>query len=237
MCVCVCVCVCVFREGGEDGDSQGDGSSQPDTISIASRTSQNTVDSDKVGNTHSGRREKAVKAADWDSICLLWRADDPQLCQSYRVSYAATSGRSRGCMCVPMAEGLCVFMLIIKVLCRLRSCVCLEGVWSRCVCVCVCVCVWEVSSNVNMWAEKLSTMKNLFRLCAGVCANDTYQPASHIQVSPSLSFYFESQPTFLCTNNTELLFPFILLKWRPIFCIRSKCKCMHICTLTLHWVD
>lgn len=37
-----------LREGGEDGDSQGDGSSQPDTISIASRTSQNTVDSDKV---------------------------------------------------------------------------------------------------------------------------------------------------------------------------------------------
>lgn len=43
--------VCLCREGGEDGDSQGDGSSQPDTISIASRTSQNTVDSDKVGNT------------------------------------------------------------------------------------------------------------------------------------------------------------------------------------------
>lgn len=40
--------VCLCREGGEDGDSQGDGSSQPDTISIASRTSQNTVDSDKV---------------------------------------------------------------------------------------------------------------------------------------------------------------------------------------------
>ncbi|KAF7241938.1 Kalirin [Varanus komodoensis] len=36
------------REGGEDVDSQGDGSSQPDTISIASRTSQNTVDSDKL---------------------------------------------------------------------------------------------------------------------------------------------------------------------------------------------
>ncbi|XP_016401946.1 kalirin-like, partial [Sinocyclocheilus rhinocerous] len=35
------------REAGEDADSQGDGSSQPDTISIASRTSQNTVDSDK----------------------------------------------------------------------------------------------------------------------------------------------------------------------------------------------
>uniref|UniRef100_A0A8C7GVU2 non-specific serine/threonine protein kinase n=1 Tax=Oncorhynchus kisutch TaxID=8019 RepID=A0A8C7GVU2_ONCKI len=32
----------------EDLDSQGDGSSQPDTISIASRTSQNTLDSDKL---------------------------------------------------------------------------------------------------------------------------------------------------------------------------------------------
>uniref|UniRef100_A0A673LT71 Kalirin-like n=1 Tax=Sinocyclocheilus rhinocerous TaxID=307959 RepID=A0A673LT71_9TELE len=38
-------------DAGEDADSQGDGSSQPDTISIASRTSQNTVDSDKV-RTH-----------------------------------------------------------------------------------------------------------------------------------------------------------------------------------------
>uniref|UniRef100_A0AAR2LL39 non-specific serine/threonine protein kinase n=1 Tax=Pygocentrus nattereri TaxID=42514 RepID=A0AAR2LL39_PYGNA len=33
---------------GEDLDSQGDASSQPDTISIASRTSQNTLDSDKL---------------------------------------------------------------------------------------------------------------------------------------------------------------------------------------------
>lgn len=32
----------------EDLDSQGEGSSQPDTISLASRTSQNTLDSDKV---------------------------------------------------------------------------------------------------------------------------------------------------------------------------------------------
>uniref|UniRef100_A0A8B9ECN3 Kalirin RhoGEF kinase n=1 Tax=Anser cygnoides TaxID=8845 RepID=A0A8B9ECN3_ANSCY len=36
------------RDGVDDADSQGDGSSQPDTISIASRTSQNTVDSDKL---------------------------------------------------------------------------------------------------------------------------------------------------------------------------------------------
>lgn len=45
----MCVCVCGHRDGGDDADSQGDGSSQPDTISIASRTSQNTMDSDKVG--------------------------------------------------------------------------------------------------------------------------------------------------------------------------------------------
>uniref|UniRef100_A0A4W3IS77 non-specific serine/threonine protein kinase n=1 Tax=Callorhinchus milii TaxID=7868 RepID=A0A4W3IS77_CALMI len=38
----------VKRDMGDDGDSQGDGSSQPDTISIASRTSQNTMDSDKL---------------------------------------------------------------------------------------------------------------------------------------------------------------------------------------------
>lgn len=45
-------CVCLCRELGEDADSQGDGSSQPDTISIASRTSQNTADSDKVEAQH-----------------------------------------------------------------------------------------------------------------------------------------------------------------------------------------
>ena len=39
--------LCSTRDG-EDLDSQGDGSSQPDTISIASRTTQNTLDSDKV---------------------------------------------------------------------------------------------------------------------------------------------------------------------------------------------
>lgn len=40
--------MCVFVRDGEDLDSQGEGSSQPDTISLASRTSQNTLDSDKV---------------------------------------------------------------------------------------------------------------------------------------------------------------------------------------------
>ncbi|XP_074551145.1 kalirin isoform X1 [Halichoeres trimaculatus] len=53
------------REGIEDGDSQGDGSSQPDTISIASRTSQNTVDSDKL----SGGCELTVVLQDFTAGC------------------------------------------------------------------------------------------------------------------------------------------------------------------------
>lgn len=40
------------RETSEDADSLGDASSQPDTVSIASRTSQNTADSDKVSCSH-----------------------------------------------------------------------------------------------------------------------------------------------------------------------------------------
>ncbi|KAF7215186.1 transcript variant X2 [Nothobranchius furzeri] len=53
------------REGGEDGDSQGDGSSQPDAISIASRTSQNTTDSDKL----SGGCELTVVLQDFTAGC------------------------------------------------------------------------------------------------------------------------------------------------------------------------
>uniref|UniRef100_A0A672T374 Kalirin-like n=1 Tax=Sinocyclocheilus grahami TaxID=75366 RepID=A0A672T374_SINGR len=51
------------RETTEDADSQGDASSQPDTISIASRTSQNTVDSDKL----SGGCEQTVVLQDFVS--------------------------------------------------------------------------------------------------------------------------------------------------------------------------
>uniref|UniRef100_W5ME09 non-specific serine/threonine protein kinase n=2 Tax=Lepisosteus oculatus TaxID=7918 RepID=W5ME09_LEPOC len=53
------------RDTGEDADSQGDGSSQPDTISIASRTSQNTVDSDKL----SGGCELTVVLQDFTAGC------------------------------------------------------------------------------------------------------------------------------------------------------------------------
>ncbi|KAJ8282297.1 hypothetical protein COCON_G00048160 [Conger conger] len=53
------------RDTGEDADSQGDGSSQPDTISIASRTSQNTVDSDKL----SGGCELTVVLQDFSASC------------------------------------------------------------------------------------------------------------------------------------------------------------------------
>lgn len=48
--------VCAPARDGEDLDSQGEGSSQPDTISLASRTSQNTLDSDKV-RTHTQSSE------------------------------------------------------------------------------------------------------------------------------------------------------------------------------------
>lgn len=52
--VYVCGCFVLFnRDTSEDADSLGDASSQPDTVSIASRTSQNTADSDKVQCTHS----------------------------------------------------------------------------------------------------------------------------------------------------------------------------------------
>lgn len=66
------------REGGDDGDSQGDGSSQPDTISIASRTSQNTVDSDKVGNTQAHAHKEELL-----NLCVKGKrveAADHQLC-------------------------------------------------------------------------------------------------------------------------------------------------------------
>uniref|UniRef100_A0A674C7L5 non-specific serine/threonine protein kinase n=1 Tax=Salmo trutta TaxID=8032 RepID=A0A674C7L5_SALTR len=53
------------KDAGEDVDSQGDGSSQPDTISIASRTSQNTVDSDKL----SGGCELTVVLQDFTAGC------------------------------------------------------------------------------------------------------------------------------------------------------------------------
>lgn len=48
---------CWIYRDGEEFDIHGDASSQPDTISIASRTSQNTLDSDKVlGHTHTHTR-------------------------------------------------------------------------------------------------------------------------------------------------------------------------------------
>ncbi|XP_066520975.1 kalirin RhoGEF kinase b isoform X3 [Hoplias malabaricus] len=53
------------RETTEDADSQGDASSQPDTISIASRTSQNTVDSDKL----SGGCEHTLVLQDFVAGC------------------------------------------------------------------------------------------------------------------------------------------------------------------------
>lgn len=58
--------MCVRIRDGEDLDSQGEGSSQPDTISLASRTSQNTLDSDKVSShtrAHSLKDKYDIKVA------------------------------------------------------------------------------------------------------------------------------------------------------------------------------
>lgn len=64
------VCVCLCREIGEDADSQGDGSSQPDTISIASRTSQNTADSDKVETQHVSFSLQSTVCTSWETASL-----------------------------------------------------------------------------------------------------------------------------------------------------------------------
>lgn len=55
---------------GEELDSQGDASSQPDTISIASRTSQNTLDSDKV--THTQMHNHPSKCYEKDTSSVLF---------------------------------------------------------------------------------------------------------------------------------------------------------------------
>lgn len=48
-------------------------------------------------------------------------------------------------------------------------------------------CVCEEKSH-HMATEKQLVMKGLFRLCAGICASEVYQAASHVQVSLFLTF-------------------------------------------------
>lgn len=67
----------VSRETSEDADSLGDASSQPDTVSIASRTSQNTADSDKV-NTQGD----ASEGREWPSDDLITAAGCVSWCAS-----------------------------------------------------------------------------------------------------------------------------------------------------------
>lgn len=143
----------LFREGAEDGDSQGDGSSQPDTISIASRTSQNTVDSDKVGRAQP-------------------RCDELMACSClgpHGVSHAVTVGASRG-LREEAAAGLGST--------RVPPGHCGPERWRPEVCVRT-----EVVNSVNAWPEKELVMKELFRLCTGVCASEAHRAPPHVQVS------------------------------------------------------
>lgn len=107
----------------------------------------------------------------------LWQADDPQLPRHYRVSQAVTLSTSRGYVCASGRETvpLQVYGFLAKSLETKFS----VGQGD----VCAGVCLWEVFSCVTIWKEKEAVMKNLFRLCAGICANASYKPASHIQVS------------------------------------------------------
>lgn len=163
---------CLCREGGEDGDSQGDGSSQPDTISIASRTSQNTVDSDKVGRTESVEWTERTWRQPMETP-RLWRADDPQLPQPYGVSHAVTMGRSRGCehvqrqtgfVCACVLVRMCAFcyvhskMVKIPTLCGLGLCVC----W------CVCVCARSIHQCRHMNGAAVGDEKPLQVVCRGL---------------------------------------------------------------------
>uniref|UniRef100_A0A8K9XPC0 non-specific serine/threonine protein kinase n=1 Tax=Oncorhynchus mykiss TaxID=8022 RepID=A0A8K9XPC0_ONCMY len=132
---------------GEDLDSQGDGSSQPDTISIASRTSQNTLDSDKL----SGGCELTVVIHDFmagnsneltvrrgQTVEVLERCHDkPDWC------LVRTTDRS------PAHEGLvpCTMLCIA----HSRSSMEMEGIFNHKVVekekVCDCVCL-DVSVNI-----------------------------------------------------------------------------------------
>uniref|UniRef100_A0A8C8CF32 non-specific serine/threonine protein kinase n=1 Tax=Oncorhynchus tshawytscha TaxID=74940 RepID=A0A8C8CF32_ONCTS len=132
---------------GEDLDSQGDGSSQPDTISIASRTSQNTLDSDKL----SGGCELTVVIHDFmagnsneltvrrgQTVEVLERCHDkPDWC------LVRTTDRS------PAHEGLvpCTMLCIA----HSRSSLEMEGIFNHKVVekekVCDCVCL-DVSDNI-----------------------------------------------------------------------------------------
>lgn len=68
----------LLRETSEDADSLGDASSQPDTVSIASRTSQNTADSDKVTHTYTNTLTKM------DTVFLEWGVSSNDLITGYR---------------------------------------------------------------------------------------------------------------------------------------------------------
>ncbi|KAM4549574.1 triple functional domain protein-like isoform 1-T1 [Fundulus diaphanus] len=115
------------RRDGEDLDSQGEGSSQPDTISLASRTSQNTLDSDKL----SGGCELTVVIHDYmacnsneltlrrgQTVEVLERCHDkPEWC------LVRTTDRS------PALEGLvpCAFLCIA----HSRSSMEMEGIYNH----------------------------------------------------------------------------------------------------------
>lgn len=86
-------------------------------------------------------KERKEVEGSWSRLALwLWRADDPQLSQPYRVSHAVTMGRSRGCVCVPVAERLCSLCRSMCVFYYMQTSIVRSPTpcrWRLCVCWCV----------------------------------------------------------------------------------------------------
>ncbi|XP_015250189.1 PREDICTED: kalirin-like [Cyprinodon variegatus] len=117
------------RETSEDADSLGDASSQPDTVSIASRTSQNTADSDKLSGgcelvvvlldfTSAGPGELSVRcgqtvelverSADRPGWCLVRTTDQsPQQADMEGLVPASTTSPSATSSGVAAASSVC----------------------------------------------------------------------------------------------------------------------------------
>lgn len=136
-------CLCLsLRETSEDADSLGDASSQPDTVSIASRTSQNTADSDKVTHTRTNIH----------SFCM-----QRGVSSSLMTSPLATAGWVGVCMCVFF---LCVHEGVSSVHCQilswnfdLFSALLTRYVWFLSFVYCTCCYLAEV--GVNRWHHDL----------------------------------------------------------------------------------
>lgn len=115
-----CVCLCV--QGGRWRWRQSGRRQQPTRYHLHRLQDVPEHCRQRQGRKHTHRaagdfllcrgRGKDLKADDRDSLCGPWRADKPQLSQRYRVSRAATMGRSRGRTCASGRKTVCVHLWV-----------------------------------------------------------------------------------------------------------------------------